>query len=167
MEKVYSDTAELSDGLKKLGIRDWLFIRNSGVCAAALRGLGLLLLLPLFLVSFPPTALLFIIPKIFLKKLIKDEMFISSFNIGVSVFISVPICLIIPMIVIWIMAGFWWALGYFIAFPLMFILVWNYMRMFLKFVGACRFVARKNREKVSQLRNLRESIYNRLDEILK
>ena len=167
MEAIYDDVKTLAAGMKELGIRDWLFIRNSGVCAAALRGLGLLLLLPLFLVSFLPTALLFIIPKIFLKKLIKDEMFISSFNIGVSVFISVPICLIIPMIVIWIMAGFWWALGYFIAFPLMFILVWNYMRMFLKFVGACRFVARKNREKVSQLRNLRESIYNRLDEILK
>ena len=167
MEEVYSDVERFSAGLKEVGIRDWLFIKDAGVGAAALRGLGLLLLLPLFLVSIPPTALLFLIPKIFLKKLIKDEMFFSSFNVGVSVFISVPICLILPSILLWIFVGFWWALGYFVAFPAMFILAWNYMRMFLKFVGSCRFVARKNRAKIAQLRQLRESIFSRLDNLLK
>jgi hypothetical protein len=166
MEQIYSDTARLVEGQKRLKIRDWLFIHNPGVGAPILRGLGLLLLSPLALVSAIPTLLLFLIPKIFLKKLIKDEMFISSFNIGVSVFISVPLCLIIPIILLWIFAGFWWALGYFIAFPLMFILAWNYMRMFLKFVGSCRFVARKNRAAIAELRALRESIFSRLDNIL-
>lgn len=166
MEKIYQDTAELIAGMKEIGIRDWLFIHNPGIAAPMLRGLGLLLLLPLFLVSIIPTGLLFIIPKIFLKKLIKDEMFISSFNIGVSVFISVPICLVIPVVLLWIFAGFWWAFGYFMAFPVMFVLCWNYMRMFMKFVGSCRFVKRKNREKVSKLRELRESIFNRLDKLL-
>ena len=37
---------------------------------------------------------------------------------------------------------------------------------FMKFVGSCRFVKRKNREKVSKLRELRESIFNRLDKLL-
>ena len=166
MEQIYSDTARLVEGQKRLKIRDWLFIHNPGVGAPILRGLGLLLLSPLALVSAIPTLLLFLIPKIFLKKLIKDEMFISSFNIGVSVFISVPLCLIIPIILLWIFAGFWWALGYFVAFPLMFILAWNYMRMFLKFVGSCRFVARKNRAAIAELRTLRESIFSRLDNIL-
>lgn len=166
MEKIYQDTAELIAGMREIGIRDWLFIHNPGIAAPMLRGLGLLLLLPLFLVSIIPTGLLFIIPKIFLKKLIKDEMFISSFNIGVSVFISVPICLVIPVVLLWIFAGFWWAFGYFMAFPVMFVLCWNYMRMFMKFVGSCRFVKRKNREKVSKLRELRESIFNRLDKLL-
>lgn len=166
IEKIYQDTAELIAGMKEIGIRDWLFIHNPGIAAPMLRGLGLLLLLPLFLVSIIPTGLLFIIPKIFLKKLIKDDMFISSFNIGVSVFISVPICLVIPVILLWIFAGFWWAFGYFMAFPVMFVLCWNYMRMFMKFVGSCRFVQRKNREKVSKLRKLRESIFNRLDKLL-
>lgn len=166
MEKIYQDTAELIAGMREIGIRDWLFIHNPGIAAPMLRGLGLLLLLPLFLVSIIPTGLLFIIPKIFLKKLIKDEMFISSFNIGVSVFISVPICLVIPVVLLWIFAGFWWAFGYFVAFPVMFVLCWNYMRMFMKFVGSCRFVKRKNREKVSKLRELRESIFNRLDKLL-
>ena len=166
MEQIYSDTARLIEGQKELKIRDWLFIHNPGIAAPILRGLGLLLMLPLIAVSIIPTLLLFVIPKIFLNKLIKDEMFYSSFNIGVSVFISVPICLIIPSITLWIFAGFWWALGYFLAFPLMFICVWNFMRMFLKFVGSCRFVAKKNRAKIAELRELRNSIFERLDKIL-
>ena len=166
MEQIYSDTARLIEGQKELKIRDWLFIHNPGIAAPILRGLGLLLMLPLIAVSIIPTLLLFVIPKIFLNKLIKDEMFYSSFNIGVSVFISVPICLIIPSIALWIFAGFWWALGYFLAFPLMFICVWNFMRMFLKFVGSCRFVAKKNRAKIAELRELRDSIFERLDKIL-
>lgn len=166
MEQIYSDTARLIDGEKKLKIRDWLFIHNPGVEAPVLRGLGLLAMLPLFLVSFLPTLLLFIIPKIFLKKLIKDQMFISSFNVGVSVFVSVPLCHIVPSVLLWIFAGFWWALAYFVAFPAMFILAWNYMRMFLKFVGSCRFVARKNRAEITELRELRDSIFARLDKLI-
>jgi hypothetical protein len=166
MSEIYKDTDTLMKGYKELNIRDWLFQRRSTVGAASLRGLGLLILLPFFLVSIIPTALLFIIPKIFLKKLIKDQMFVSSFNVAVSVFVSVPICLIIPSILLWIFAGFWWALGYFLAFPLMFIIAWNYMRLFMKFVGACNFAARKNRKQVKELRKLRRSIFSRLDKLI-
>ena len=167
MEQIYSDTARLIEGEKRLKIRDWLFIHNPGVEAPILRGLGLLALLPLFLVSIFPTLLLFVLPEIFLKKLIKDQMFVSSFNVGVSVFVTVPLCLIVPSILLWIFAGFWWALAYFVAFPAMFILAWNFMRMFLKFVGSCRFVARKNRKEIAELRTLRQSIFNSLDNLLK
>lgn len=166
MEDIYNDTAELIKGIKELNIRDWLFIRNPGFEAVLLRGLGLITLLPLFLVSIIPTALLFIVPELFLKKLIKDEMFISSFRVAVSALITVPICLLVPVVLLWIFFGFWWAFGYLVAFPLMFILAWNYMRLFMKFVGTCNFVARRNREKVSFLRKLRTKIFSRLDKVV-
>lgn len=167
MEEIYKDTAYFAGELKRLNIRDWLFAKKSGVGGAALRGLGLLLLLPLFIVSIIPTFLLFLIPKIFLKKLIKDQMFVSTFNVAVSALITVPICLIIPIVLLWVYLGFWWAFGYLLAFPLMFILAWNYIRMFMKFIGACNFVRRKNRAKVKELKKLRKSIFKRLDDILK
>jgi 1-acyl-sn-glycerol-3-phosphate acyltransferase len=166
MEDVYRDTKEYAEGIKSLNIRDWLFIHDSGIGAVLLRALGLILLLPLFLVSIIPTGLLFLIPKIFLKILIKDQMFVSSFIIGVSAFISVPLCLIIPTILLWIFVGFWWALGYFVAFPFLFVLAWNYMRMWQKFVGSCNYVAPRNRNAVERLRKLRKSIFARLDDIL-
>ena len=166
MEDVYKDVAYLSQEYKRIGIRDWLFVHDAGIGALLLRGLGLLILLPLFIASIIPTGLLFLIPKIFLKRLIKDQMFVSSFNIGASAFISVPLCLIIPIIVIWILSGFWWALCYFIAFPIMFILAWNYMRIFQKFKGTCAFVARRNREDINKLRKIRTSIHNRLNKLI-
>ncbi len=167
MEQVYADTAEYAEGLKKLHIRDWLFIRDTKWPAAVLRALGLLILLPLFIVSIIPTGLLFLIPKIFIKKLIKDHMFDSSFHVGVSVFVSVPICFILPIVLLWVFLNFWWALGYMVAFPFMFVLAWNYMRLFWKFIGTCIFLDRRNRPVINKLRDLRESIYERLDKLVK
>ncbi len=167
MEQIYEDTATLSKGLKDLKIRDWLFIRNPKWPMALLRSLGLLLLLPLFIISIIPTGLLFLIPKIFLKAWIKDEMFYSSFHVGVSVFVSVPICFILPTVLLWVFLNFWWALGYMVAFPIMFILAWNYMRLFWKFIGTCIFLDRRNRPVINKLRDLRTSIYERLDNLIK
>lgn len=166
IKEIYADTAKFVEGIKRLNIRDWLFIHNPGIEAPILRGLGLIVLLPLFILSIIPTGLLFIIPKIFTKKLIKDTMFLSSFNIGVSAFVSVPLCQVIPSVLLWIFLNGWWALGYFVAFPLMFILAWNYIRMFYKFVGSCNFTARKNRAAIAELRALRKSIFDRLDAVL-
>ena len=167
MEKIYEDTAALSKGLNKLKIRDWLFIRDHKLPMAILRGLWLLILLPLFILSIIPTGLLFLLPKIFLKAWIKDKMFYSSFYVGVSVFISVPICLILPFVLLAVFANIWWALGYLVAFPFMFVLAWNYMRLFWRFVGTCRYVKRSNRSAINKLRELRTSIYERLDKLVK
>ncbi len=167
MEDIYKDVAALMEGIKSLNIRDWLFRYNPGIEAVLLRGLGLLVLLPLFIISIIPTGLLFIVPEIFLKKMIKDQMFVSSFRVAVSALVTIPICLLVPVVLLWVFVGFWWALGYFIAFPLMFILAWNYMRLFMKFIGSYNFIARKNRKKVKELRKFRHSIFKRLDDMLK
>ena len=167
MESIYQDTAEVIKGINELNIRDWLFRRKPRVISAALRGLALLVLLPLFIVSIIPTALLFILPEIFLKKMIKDQMFISTFRLAVSALITIPLCMLVPAALLWIFVGFWWALGYFVAFPFMFLLAWNYMRLFMKFLGTCRFVNRKNRPRIKEIHKKRLSIFNRLDAILK
>ena len=167
MEEVYKDVSTVMAGIKELNIRDWLFRYNPGVEAVIMRGLGLLLLLPLFIVSIIPTALLFIVPEIFLKKMIKDQMFVSTFRLAVSALITIPICVLVPVIFLWIYLNFWWALGYFVAFPFMFLLAWNYMRLFMKFVGTCNFRLRKNRKKIKEIRKLRKSIFNRLDNLIK
>ena len=166
MAQVYADTLKLAKGIEDLKIRDWLFERNPGTEALLLRGLGLVTLSPLFAASIIPTGLLFIIPEIFIKKMIKDQMFISSFNVAVSAFVSIPICMIIPAILLGCLVGPWWGLGYAVAFPLMFILAWNYIRLSKKFVGTWNFVRRKNRRAVAALRGLRRDIFKRLDNLI-
>ena len=166
MTQVYGDTLKLSEGISMLGIRDWLFERNPGIGAVLLRAAGLLALLPLFVASIIPTGLLFVIPRIFLKKMIKDQMFVSSFNVAVSVFVSVPVCMLVPTILLWVYLGFWWGLGYALLFPVMFILAWNYMKIFMKFVGTCKFIKKSNRNEIRKLRELRKSIFSRLDSLI-
>ena len=166
MAQIYSDTLKLSEGIKSIGIRDWLFEHNPGYEAVVLRGLGLMALFPFFAVSIVPTALLFILPEIFLKTLIKDQMFISTFYVAVSALVSIPICMIIPAIVLWCTVGFWWGLGYAAAFPLMFIIAWNYIRLAKKFAGTWNFIRRKNRKSIRALRTLRRGIFKRIDDII-
>ena len=166
MENIYNDVAVLAEEIKSLNIRDWLFRHNPHFEAVLLRGFGLLLLLPLFTVSIIPTALLFIVPEIFLKIMIKDQMFVSTFRVAVSALVTIPICLFVPVILLWVFAGFWWAFGYFVAFPFMFILAWNYMRLFWKFIGTCNFTAKKNSKEIKALKELRNSIFNRLDALI-
>ena len=166
MESIYNDIATIDAGIKELNIRDWLFRRRPSIASAALRALGLLIMFPLFIVSMIPTTLLFLVPELFLKKMIKDQMFVSSFRVAVSALITVPICLILPTVLLWVFSGFWWALGYFIAFPIMFILAWNYMRLFWRFIGTCNFIARKNRAKVKQLHKLRTDVFSRLGKLI-
>ena len=166
MNKVYEDIAELMNGYGQLNLRDWLFEKNPSLSEVSLYAIGLLLALPLFIVSLIPTLPMFIVPKIFLKMLIKDRMFTSSFNIGVSVFVTVPICLIIPAILLWVFAGLWWGLGYALLFPVFFLIAFYYIKLFKKFTGICSFVSVRNRSVVGRLKALRKSIYNRLDELM-
>lgn len=167
MESIYADTRDYSSELKRLNIRDWHFARRIGVGSTLLRALALLIMLPLFAVTILPTSLMFIVPKIFLKKLIKDQMFVSSFNVAVSALITFPVCLIVPFILICIYANVWWAVGYALLLPLMFIFSWNYIRLFHKFMGSLRFVIPQNRTTVERLKRLRKSIHERLDAVLR
>ena len=42
---------------------------------------------------------------------------------------------------------------------------WNYMRLFMKFVGTCNFIAPRNKAKIIELRKLRSSIFSRLEKL--
>lgn len=162
MNAIYDDTSKLEKGITDLKIKDWLFDEQPGRGKVVLRAVGLLLLLPFYMVSIIPTFLMFFIPKIFLKSLIKDKMFTSSFNVAVSILVSVPVCLILPVVLLWVYEGFWWALGYFVAFPVMFRIAWNYLRLWLKFLGTFTFVRRKNRDKITALTRLRNTLFDRI-----
>lgn len=167
MQQVYADTRQLRSEMERLNIRDWLFERKPNCVTLTLRASALIALLPLFVASIIPTALLFIVPKIFIARLIKDRMFLGSFNLAVSALITIPICQFLASILIWIFCSGWWALGYFVAFPLMFLFAWEYIRLWHKFVGTYNFLSRRNRADIARLDALRSSIFERLTSLVK
>jgi hypothetical protein len=155
------------EGIQELGIRDWLFEGEHHRYDQFWKGAMLLLGLPLFVACIIPTALMFIVPALLIKRFIKDQMFHSSINLGATAFITYPICCIIPSIVMICTGGWLRGLIYFALFPLMFIYAWNYVRWVTKAMGHRRFVLSRNRQKVEQLRALRSQIFGDLDEVLR
>ena len=167
MKSIFEKTDQLSKGIKELGIRDWLFEGEHHRYDQFWKGAMLLLGLPLFIACIIPTALMFIVPALLIKRFIKDQMFHSSINLGATAFITYPICCIIPSIVMICTGGWLRGLIYFALFPLMFIYAWNYVRWVTKAMGHRRFVLSRNRQKVEQLRALRSQIFGDLNEVLK
>ena len=167
VEKLFDKTRKLIKGIKELGVRDWLFEGEHSRFEQLWQGALLLLGLPLFVACIIPTALMFIVPAILIKRFIKDKMFHSSINLGATAFITYPICCLIPAVVMICTGGWLRGLIYFGIFPLLFIYAWNYIRWTIKYVGQHRFILPSNRKKVEQMRALREQVFDKLNELLK
>lgn len=167
MGGVYDNVRKLAKGIKKLRIREWLFEKkNTGLSGLIGRALLLILGLPLFVACYIPTFPMFVIPELFLKKFIKDQMFRSSIRVGVLLLIVFPLFCIVPVIVMLCCGNWLWALCYLVAYPFMAIYSFNYICWFEKYKGYARFVRPKNREKIEALRVLREETYIELSKIL-
>lgn len=167
MEAIYEKVRKFAKGLKKLRVREWLFDKK-GTGFGGLLGEVLLLLLglPLFIVSIIPTFAMFLVPEIFLKKFIKDQMFRSSVRVGVLLLIVYPLFCLIPVVVMLCCGNWFSALCYLAAYPLMALYSYHYIIGCTKLVGYNRFVRPKNRDKVEKLRAIREELYIELDNVL-
>ena len=167
MEDIYDKVRKLAKGIKKLNVREWLFEKkNTGLAGLIGRALVLLLGLPLFVVSIIPTFAMFLVPELFLKKFIKDQMFRSSVRAGVLLLIVFPLFCIVPVIVMLCCGNWLSALCYLVAYPLMAIYAYNYIIYFVKYKGYVRFTKPSNRDKVEKLRAMREEVYLALDKVL-
>ena len=166
MEAIYEKVRKFAKGVRKLGVREWLFEKKrTGLGGIVGRALLLLLGLPLFIACFIPTFAMFVVPELFLKKFIKDHMFRSSVRVGVLLIVFPLFCLV-PVIVMLCCGSWLAALCYLVAYPLMAIYCYNYIIYYTKYVGYNRFVRPKNRDKVEKLRAMREDIYLELDKVL-
>ena len=166
MEKLYNDCLTLKKEINDIKIRDWIFDNEPSFMGITMNILMLLVLLPLFLVCMIPNVLLFVIPDIFKTKLLKDHMFFSSFNIGVSVFITIPLFYIIPFIVLCCTTKFYFALGYLIFCPLALLFSWYYIRWTSRCFGMIRYRSQNHASRIKRLRDLRKELYTSLDNIL-
>lgn len=166
MEKLYNDCMTLRNEINDMKIRDWIFDKEPSFLRVAINAIMLMVLFPLFFVSMVPNILLFVIPEFFKAKLLKDHMFFSSFNIGVSVFITIPLFYIIPFIVMCFTTKFYIALGYLIFCPLALLFSWYYIRWTSRCLGMMRYRSQKYAPRIEKLRNLRETLYASLDKIL-
>lgn len=165
MEKIFEKTKRLRKGIKKMGIREWIFEKKHPALLLLAFALGMLVGLPLFVVAIAATWLVFLAPLLVNKLAIKDRQFWGSINLAVTLLVTYPLCgILLPIVVLCL--GHWEiALGWFLAFPAMMIFATNYMRWAKKLWGCAKFVFAK-RSQISQLAKLRTKLYKSLDEVL-
>ncbi len=151
---------EYDQGVRKLGIRDWLVNRKIKMSGLLGRALLLLLTFPFFLFGWINNILPFSFPQL-LKNRIKDKQLHSSMNFAPSLVITFPLMYLTLFILSWVLSGkLWFALLYVLAaFGSLFIF-YHYKIAFLKFKGAWRYyrLQKKQNPLLRQLEEIKRKI---------
>lgn len=140
MDKLFGRVKNMARKMRKMELRDWLFEAKPSVGGVLLRVLLMLVGLPLFIASIAATWLVFVVPLLVNRQLIRDSQFWGSINLAATLLVTYPLCGLVP-VVVRLCCGHWLgALGYLVTFPLMLIYSSNYMRWAKKLLGYVRFV---------------------------
>ena len=97
---------------------------------------------------------------------IKDKMFHNSFLIGMSSLMTMPLLYTLTFIIVWIITNFWIASVYAIALPWLGLFAYHYWRLAVKTVQNIRFRRLEKTVAGRQLRDLRKTLYERLNKLL-
>lgn len=164
MQKIYDDTARLSSTVRELRIEDRYFDKKPCCAGVFFQALGLLLSLPLFLLSAIPNVGVYYAPRIMTSK-IKDRMLHSGFDLAMTILVAAPVIYLLTFGLAWIISGsFLWSFAWLLAMPALFFFFWNYRKWFTHLLGKARFRRLNRRGTLDETRTLRENIYRALDE---
>ncbi|NDV63741.1 1-acyl-sn-glycerol-3-phosphate acyltransferase [Bacteroides sp. 224] len=167
IQTLYEDIRRLKKETEQFRIKDYCFENPPKAFSLFVKGLLLLLLLPVFLVSCVPNLFIFLSPRILTRKL-NDIMFYSSINFGFYILISIPVFYSLTFALIWIFANsVLIALAYLICIPFLGIFAWYYRKHLLNLLGEWRFNSLFNKGKLKDLIMLRKQIFQSLDRLLK
>lgn len=163
---IYQQAGAIDREMKERGVRDWLFRENPGWLNVIVSTALLLLLLPLFVVSLVPNILIYLIPKPIVAR-IKDRMFISTVNFGVSL-VSMPLIYLITYLILGTTTGEWLiSLIYTMLLPYMGLFAWNYKCEFKKLVGKIKYQKCVNSKKNTDIAPQREALWAELEKEIK
>ncbi|MDR2469311.1 MAG: 1-acyl-sn-glycerol-3-phosphate acyltransferase [Tannerella sp.] len=166
VQALYRDALTVQEGIRALKTDDRLFDRP--VCSWTVlvaRGAILLALLPLWVFSLWPGALHFVIPALILRRM-TDKMFYGTFLYAASILITIPLFHTLTFVLTWIYAGLWTALLYTAALPFIGLFAWDYRKFFLDTRQAWHHRRRWKTEQMQTLKQLRDDLYRRLDDLL-
>lgn len=157
---------KVQEGIRQLNINDRDFDRKPFAIAMLLKGIGLILLSPLFVFACVPNILVYFAPRLMTGR-IEDTMLHSGINLAVSAIITVPVLYILTFFLMHWLTGSWLAASiHFIALPFLAIFAWNYSRACKRWMQKLRFRREDRRGRLAELRRLREEMHVWLDAIL-
>lgn len=162
--QLMEDVAEYRTGLERLRLRDWEFENPVTSGNILLRGLLLLISLPLFLFGFINNFIPFNSSYLLTRNL-KDPFFGSSIRFVFSAVVSFPLCYIALFVIVLCLSNWWMALLYVLLTALLMPFQYRWKRAFIKFLSLCRFrrYERTGNLTLARLKSLRSSILKIID----
>ena len=165
MDEIYADARLLRQGLEEMGITDAQLRKSSNPLLVGLQWLVMLLLLPLWILSWWPSLPIYFIPMSIFKAKMKDPMFEGTLLYGSAVLFTIPLFSFLTLLVVGFQVGWIVALVYVALFPLLMLFCWKYACWIKKAVRSLRCLLKS--DSVNRLKRMRADLYKRLDYILK
>ena len=165
MDEIYSDARLLRQGLEEMGITDAQLRKSPNPLLVGLQWLVMLLLLPLWILSWWPSLPIYFIPMSIFKAKMKDPMFEGTLLYGSAVLFTIPLFSLLTLLVVGFQVGWIVALVYVALFPLLILFCWEYACWIKKAVRSLRCLLKS--DSVNRLKRMRADLYKRLDYILK
>jgi len=108
VRKVAGKVDRYFEGVKRLGIRDWVVRdRGYGLGRTLWRFLTLVVTFPVFLYGLVNNAIPYFLP-VYLVRNIKDRQFHASVKAGLGLAIIFPLCYLLQTLLVGIFTGPWW-----------------------------------------------------------
>ena len=164
VQGLYADALALKRGIGELRISDRSLKKTNHPLMLALNLLLHIILLPLWLFSCWPSLPMYLLPMSFFRMKMSDPMFKGSMLYGSAALFTIPIFTIGTLLVVGFNFGWLPAVLYVLSFPILIVFCWFYSVSALNMFKGMRCMF--NGAKVRQLKQMRASIYERLDQIL-
>ena len=166
VQQVYNDTLRYKNELKKLNVVDRNFDHTPGWGAIVASVVVMIALLPVWLFSLWPNIIIYKVPELVLHR-VKDKMFYNSFLYGISVLITMPLLYTLSFVLVWVYVNFFVAIVYALALPYLGLFAWYYKQYAVSMTRNIRYRRLKGTDTFRNLKELREIINERLNNILK
>ncbi|MDR2916703.1 MAG: 1-acyl-sn-glycerol-3-phosphate acyltransferase [Tannerella sp.] len=166
IQQIFDDALELEDELKKLKIRDDHFENIPSWGAIVMSVIAIVVLFPVWLFSLWPNIFIYKAPVLVMRR-VKDKMFHNSFLFGISVLITMPVLYTLSFILTWVYVNVWVAFIYALALPWLGLFAWYYRKYVVRTWQNLHFRRVSVTAAGCSVRDLRNRIYERLNNILK
>jgi hypothetical protein len=98
-----------------------------------LRILRLVALFPLWLFAFVPNIIIYLAPKLFMRRF-RDKMFTNTVFFAMSVLITMPLSYLTLFFLTWHFINIWVAIIYTLSLPYLGLFAWHYVKWFRRVI---------------------------------
>ena len=166
VDALYADARELKYLLEKAGFTLKELDLTTTPIVSSFKLMGLLALLPLWIISLWPSLPAYAIPMTFFKKKFKDPMFEGTMLFVFNALLLLPLFALITFIVMWVNVNWWSGLVYIALFPALMLFAWKYIAWVKATIRDLRHQMAPSNT-ISKMRALKQRIGNKLNILLK